>query len=107
MSFFHAFHGKETVRQNSPPLELHHALFYDYVEDILERRAPHREAHLAHIARARDSGGLVMAGALGDPPSGALFVFAADSDPEAFAGEDPYVLNGLVTARRVLPWNVV
>ena len=27
----------------------HLILFYDYVPDIVERRAPHREAHLARI----------------------------------------------------------
>ena len=88
-------------------MELHQVLFYDYVEDILERRAPHREAHLAHIARAREEGALVMAGALGDPPFGALFVFKGQADPDAFADDDPYVRNGLITARRVVPWNVV
>jgi uncharacterized protein YciI len=84
-------------------------LFYDYVEDIVERRAPHRERHLERIREWRDEGPIVMAGATGDPPDGALFVFDVD-DPaivEEFASADPYVLEGLVTARRVVPWRVV
>jgi uncharacterized protein YciI len=53
-------------------------LFYDYVEGILERRAPHREAHLAHVRAWKDDRRLLMAGAV-----------------------------GLVTARRVERWAVV
>jgi uncharacterized protein len=83
-----------------------YVLLYDYVEDIVERRAPHREAHLARI---KGDDRITMAGALGDPPTGALIVFDVD-DPtvvEAFADGDPYVLEGLVTQRRVMAWKVV
>jgi uncharacterized protein YciI len=84
-------------------------LFYDYVEDILERRAPHREAHLEHVRAWKDDGRLVMAGAVGDPPHGALFVFDVDDAAvvEEFAAADPYAAAGLVTARRVERWAVV
>ena len=84
-------------------------LHYDYVEDIVERRAPHREEHLAYAGRFRDEGRIVMAGAVGDPPHGALFVFRVDdvAEAEAFADGDPYVREGLVTGWRVEPWSVV
>lgn len=85
-------------------------LFYDYVPDVVERRAPFREAHLAHIAAWKERGALRLAGATGDPPSAALFVFAAGTDLgdlETFASDDPYVHAGLVTGRRVEPWTVV
>jgi uncharacterized protein len=87
----------------------HRLLFYDYVADILERRAPHREAHLARIGEWIAEGGLLAAGAVGDPPTGALFVFGdlPDAEIAAFAEGDPYVVAGLVTARRVVPWTVV
>jgi uncharacterized protein YciI len=87
----------------------HLLLLYDYVEDIVERRAPHREAHLARIAEWIDSGRMAMAGALGQPPTGAAFVLPGDDPAEAerFAEGDPYVVAGLVTARRLLPWTVV
>lgn len=87
----------------------HTLLFYDYVEDIVERRAPHREEHLALVRRFSEAGRIVMAGAVGDPPSGALFVFAGD-EPEvarAFAAADPYVAAGLVSSQRIERWNVV
>jgi uncharacterized protein len=91
------------------PGEMHHILFYEYVRDIVERRDPYRDAHLARIHAERDAGRIVMAGALGDPPRGAAIVFhGIDADAvEAFAQGDPYVQAGLVTARRVERWKVV
>ena len=85
-----------------------HVLTYAYVDDIVELRAPHREAHLAHIERWRSEGRLAMAGATGDPPTGALFVFESDADAaREFAQADPYVAAGLVTAAMIEPWNLV
>ena len=88
---------------------MHWVLLYDYVPDILERRTPHRDAHLARAREAHERGALLLAGAVGDPVEGALFVFTGDapSAAEAFAGGDPYVDAGLVTSWRVRPWNVV
>jgi uncharacterized protein len=85
------------------------ALFYDYVDNVVERRAPHRAAHLELYRIWRTEGRLVMGGALGDPPYGALIVFDVDGPEqvEDFASLDPYVANGLVTAHRVEPWAVV
>jgi uncharacterized protein len=87
----------------------HHILIYDYVPDILERRAPFREAHLAAITAAKADGRLVMVGPFGDPPKGGVFIFAAETPeiPEAFADADPYVINGLVAQRRIEPFLVV
>ena len=84
-------------------------LIYEYVEDILERRPPHREAHLAHIARWSGDGRLRLAGPLGDPPTGALFVFELENPTEVreFIDSDPYVEAGLVTATREEPWTLV
>jgi uncharacterized protein len=86
---------------------MYHVLGYDYVENMLERRVPYRDAHLERINAERDAGRVVMAGALGDPPSGALIVFAEAvpvAEIEAFARVDPYVEAELVTAWRVEPW---
>ena len=87
----------------------HHILFYEYAENMAERRTPYREAHLAKIRDERDAGRITMAGALGDPPHGGAIVFQG-VDPEvieAFADSDPYVIAGLVTARRIERWNLV
>lgn len=87
----------------------HRVLIYRYVPDVVERRAPHREAHVALIREWIADGRILMAGALGDPPTGAAIVFRGDEAgaAERFAGLDPYVSAGIVTSHRVEPWNVV
>jgi uncharacterized protein YciI len=84
-------------------------LTYDYVPDVLERRGPLRDEHLANIATAVQAGHLVSAGAVGDPPTGALLVWTAGSEEaiEAFVDADPYVRGGLVVRHDVQPWTVV
>lgn len=84
-----------------------HLLTYAYVPDMLERRVPHREAHLALIRAYRADGRIAIAGAVGDPPHAGLLAFRDAASAEAFAAEDPYVAAGLVTSRRVEPWTVV
>jgi uncharacterized protein YciI len=88
---------------------VHQVLFYDYVEDVLERRAPYREDHIDHARRWKDEGRLVSAGALGSPPTGAMFVFLVEDPAEidAFVAGDPYVQNAIVTDHRVVAWTVV
>jgi uncharacterized protein YciI len=88
---------------------VHHVLFYDYVENVVERRAPYREDHLALVGQWKADGKVVSGGALGQPPTGAMIVFEVDdpAEVEAFVAKDPYVLNGMVTAHRVVPWTVV
>jgi uncharacterized protein YciI len=87
----------------------HHLLLYEYVEDIVERRGPHREGHLGRIRSEKEAGRVVMAGALGNPPTGGAIVFrGVERDAiEAFVSEDPYVQAGLVRAWRIEPWNLV
>jgi hypothetical protein len=84
-------------------------LFYDVVDDYVERRTPLRAEHLGLARAAHERGELLLAGALADPPDGAVLVFAGDdaSVAEDFAAADPYVRNGLVTSWRVRAWTVV
>jgi uncharacterized protein YciI len=85
------------------------ALFYDLVDDYLERRPAHRAEHLRLAEAATQRGELVLAGALSDPADRAVLIFrAADQAAvEAFVAHDPYVTNGLVTHWEVRPWTVV
>jgi uncharacterized protein YciI len=87
----------------------HFLLIYDYVPDILEKRGPHRAAHLEGAKAAAARGELQLAGALADPVDGAVFLFRAESAApvEAFVAADPYVKGGLVTAWRVREWTTV
>jgi uncharacterized protein YciI len=84
-------------------------LFYDVVADYIERRTPFRSDHLAHAQAAVNRGELALAGALADPPDGAVLAFSCDeaTTVEAFARDDPYVRNGVVTGWRVRAWTVV
>jgi uncharacterized protein YciI len=84
------------------------ALLYEYGPDAVERRKPHREAHLALVRKLHDEGRIVLAGAF-QPVDGALIVFrvGAPSEVEAFVKADPYVQSGLVTSWRIREWTVV
>ena len=88
---------------------MHYLLLYDYVDNVVERRAPHREAHLALARESLARGELLLGGALADPVDGAVLLFRADSPAvvEGFVARDPYVAAGLVTRWRVRPWTVV
>lgn len=84
-------------------------LLYTYVSDMAERRGPHREAHLANIAAEKEAGRVILAGALGSPPSAGAIVFqgVAPAHIERFVASDPYVEAGLVTESRIEPWTLV
>ena len=88
---------------------MHTILFYDVVDDYVERRAPFRQLHLDLARQAQQRGELVLAGALADPADGAVLVFRGGSPEvaEAFAKADPYVKNGLVKSWRVRKWTTV
>jgi uncharacterized protein len=81
-------------------------LTYDYVQDMRERRRPHREKHLSLIADWKAAGRILLAGATIDPPRG-LLVFAREQDASVFLDTDPYAQNGLVTQCRIEPLVVV
>lgn len=88
---------------------MYYILFYDVVDDYINRRAPYREAHLKLATTAHQCGELMMAGAFADPVDGAALVFKTNDPavPKRFAEEDPYVTNGLVKNWRVRAWTVV
>jgi uncharacterized protein YciI len=88
---------------------MYYILFYQAVENYVEKRAPYREEHLKYAHAAHERGTLVMGGALADPADGAVLVFKGDGPAVAkeFARNDPYVKNGLITEWHVRPWTVV
>jgi hypothetical protein len=84
-------------------------LFYDTGDDFAARRAPFRKVHLEHAWSAQERGELLLAGALADPPDGALLLFRGDSPEvaESFARTDPYGTEGVVERWRVREWTTV
>jgi uncharacterized protein YciI len=84
-------------------------VFYDYVENVIERRAPYRQAHLSVVKEYVDRGEVVLGGAFANPADGAAIVFRVEnrSMVEEFVKRDPYVVNKLVTKWRIREWTVV
>mmetsp|Transcript_2347 Transcript_2347/g.3484 ORF Transcript_2347/g.3484 Transcript_2347/m.3484 type:complete len:112 (+) Transcript_2347:62-397(+) len=82
-------------------------LIYDYVEDVLEKRAPHRAGHLSLIEGYVKDGKILMAGALSNPPDKAFIVATSEEAAKTFSEEDPYVKNGVVTGVSIREWNTV
>ena len=88
---------------------MHYLLFYEVVDDYVERRAAFRGLHLSHARAAHERGELILGGALANPVDGAVLLFRGSSPAvaEEFAKADPYVRNGLVTTWRVREWTTV
>jgi uncharacterized protein YciI len=84
-------------------------LFYDVVDDYVEKRAEFRKAHMKLAKEAHARGELILAGALVDPEDGAVLVFRGPAPDAAlaFAKADPYVIHGLVTGWVVRKWETV
>lgn len=87
----------------------YYVLFYEVVDDYLERRAQYRAEHLRLAREAHQRGELLLGGALTDPPDRALLIFRVPSRTviEEFARNDPYVIHGLVKRWEVRSWAVV
>lgn len=88
---------------------MYYLLFYDLVDDYMERRTPLRPEHLKLAQAAHARGELVLAGALAEPADRAILVFKTE-DPEVaerFAKADPYVRSGLIKRWTVRKWTVV
>ena len=80
-----------------------------FVEGVADKRAPFREAHLAHLREMHARGMLVMGGALIDPLDAGLLIVRAESreEIEKELAIDSYAQNGIWTKIVVREWNVV
>lgn len=79
--------------------------FYDVAPDALPKVMEHFPAHRARLDEFHARGELIAAGPLGIPPIGAMAIFPSRESAEAFLQGDPFVVNGLVAAWRVVEWN--
>ena len=88
---------------------MHYLLFYDVADDYIERRQAFRDVHLGYAREAVKRGELVLGGALAHPADAAILLFRGESPSvaEAFAVNDPYVMNGVVRNWRVREWTTV
>ncbi len=88
---------------------MHFVLFYDYVDDYMEKRVPLRAGHLKQAWDSHARGEFQLGGVLDEPVDGAMLLFKADSRQvvEDFVATDPYVTQGLVKSWRIRPWLTV
>lgn len=85
------------------------AVFTHFVEGAADKRAPHREAHLAHLRELHERGMLLLGGALMNPMDAGLLIFRAESkeDIEKVLADDSYAKNGIWQRIEIRDWNVV
>ncbi len=82
-----------------------YVLWGSYCEDVLEKRAPYRQAHLDNLQKLKDAGLLVTIG----PTQDLRKVFGIyDADDEAtvrgLVETDPYWQNGVWTEYEIHEW---
>eukprot|EP00793_Prasinoderma_coloniale_P002482 PRCOL_00001964-RA len=88
--------------------------YLSVADGLLEKRAPHREGHLAAAERASAAGHLLLGGASLDAAHDDAKAYLAFRVPsgkraivDAFVASDPYVRNGIVTHHAVREWSVI
>ena len=109
-----AFMASTSPRQLSSTTMLpatQYLLRYDYVTDVLEKRGPYREGHLALAKEMIAAGKCLSGGPTGEVgmeiPKGALFIFTDADAAHEYVSRDPYVSGGIVTRHTIEEWNVV
>jgi uncharacterized protein len=86
-----------------------YALCTQFGADYMEKRAPYRDTHMAHLNAAISRGDIVVAEAMleGGVESMAIFRAANRGAVEAYALADPYVQGGVAASWRVREWIAV
>ena len=85
-----------------------YVLFYDSDPDGITKAPLHFPAHFARLQEFHARGELLMVGAFSRPvEEGSMAIFATRDAAEAFAKDDPFVLNGVVKDWRIQEWNEV
>ncbi|MEH2366916.1 YciI family protein [Nostoc sp.] len=82
-----------------------YVLWGTYCKDVLEKRTPHRQAHLDGLAKQKESGVLITIG----PTKDVTKVFGIyEAEDEAIVRQlienDPYWKNGIWTEYSVKEW---
>jgi len=83
-----------------------YVLLYESAADVATNASVHFPAHKSWLDRFAADGALLMIGPFADPQAdGAMSIFTTREAAEAFARDDPFVVNGVVRSWRVLEWN--
>ncbi len=82
-----------------------YVLFGSYCEDVLERRAPHREAHLAGLKQQQADGILITLGPTQDLKQVfGIYEAADEATVRSLIENDPYWQHGIWTDYEVKEW---
>jgi len=82
-----------------------YVLFYESAPDVLSKAPQYFAAHQARWQSFLADGSLLMVGPFGDPREGSMAIFRTRVAAEAFAKDDPFVLNGVVSRWYIRDWN--
>lgn len=82
-----------------------YVLWGRYCEDVLEKRAPYRQAHLDRLAQLKDEGKVITLGPTKDVTR-VFGVYAAATEDAArqLVEDDPYWQNGIWTEYELTEW---
>lgn len=85
------------------------AALITFVPNMVERRQPYREGHLAYLRQLKAAGNLLMAGAWTEPVDGALIVYHGENENQVrqMIEADPYHKAGLWPEFQIREWSVV
>jgi uncharacterized protein len=85
-----------------------YVLLYTAADDVLTNAPPHFPAHRARLDEFHARGTLLAVGTFGNPQDeGSMAIFTTRESAEEFARDDPFVVNGVVSAWEVREWNQV
>lgn len=82
-----------------------YVMWGSYCENVLEKRAPHREAHLAGLAKQKEAGQLITLGPTADTTMVfGIYEAASEAEVRSLVEGDPYWQNGIWTEYFVKEW---
>lgn len=82
-----------------------YVVFYTSADNVLETAPIHFAAHSEHGRGFHERGELLMYGPFADPRDGAMAILRTRDAAEAFARDDPFVVNGVVVKWEIREWN--
>jgi uncharacterized protein YciI len=83
-----------------------YVLFYESADDVRAKAPQHLAAHVSRWKAFQGQGTLLMIGTFANAQAdGSMAIFTTREAAEAFARDDPFVLNGVVRRWSIREWN--
>ncbi len=82
-----------------------YVLWGRYCENVLEKRAPYRQAHLDRLAQLKEAGSVITIGPTQDLTQVfGVYEAADEASVRKLVEEDPYWVNGIWTEYEIKEW---